>query len=292
MVVASPLARYCKGVVLSARFGELDEAPLDRSPIVSVVWQLRFEEHPALAAPETVLRFQELLGGPDQFAIIPMPKIQVAVQATGPAVGNAPQSAVGAAGGGWRLSGTDGSWQVSADSASLAVETTRYGTWEKDFSPRLRQVLEALQKIGTPVLESRLGLRYVNVVTGSAVGRPPMSAAGELSGLVAPWLLGPLNEPQVQDSVLANQGRAVLSFDQASAILNYGVISTETRELGFIIDIDAFREGGRALRIDDILTQTETLHATALGLFQLSLTPEALEAMRSSSTEDVPGGTP
>jgi len=119
-----------------------------------------------------------------------------------------------------------------------------------------------------------------------------MSAAGELSGLVAPWLLGPLNEPQVQDSVLANQGRAVLSFDQASAILNYGVISTETRELGFIIDIDAFREGGRALRIDDILTQTETLHATALGLFQLSLTPEALEAMRSSSTEDVPGGTP
>ena len=93
--------------MLSARFGELDEAPLARSPIVSVVWQLRFDEHPALAAPQTVLSFQELLGGPDRFAIIPMPKIQLAVQATGPAVGNAPQSAVGAAGGGWRLSAAE-----------------------------------------------------------------------------------------------------------------------------------------------------------------------------------------
>lgn len=59
----SALAGYGAGVVLSTRFGELDEAPLARSPIVSVVWQLRFEDHPALATPQAVLRLQELLGG-------------------------------------------------------------------------------------------------------------------------------------------------------------------------------------------------------------------------------------
>jgi uncharacterized protein (TIGR04255 family) len=248
------------------------------------VWQLRFEDHPTLAAAQTVLRFQELLGGPEQFALTLLPKLQLSVQASGLDAENVYAPAQGAAGGGWRLSAVEGSWQVSADSASLAIETTRYGTWEKDFLPRLQQVLDALTDVGTPVIESRLGLRYINVLTGSAVGKPPLSAPDELSGLVAPWLLGPLNEPRVQNLVEVSQGHTVLSFERAKTILNYGVVAAETRELGYLIDIDAFREGGRALRIDEVMAQTEILHATALGLFQLSLTPEALEAMRSSST--------
>jgi uncharacterized protein (TIGR04255 family) len=276
-------------VVLSSRFGELDEAPLARSPIVSVAWQLRFDDHPALAASEAVLRFQELLGGPDEFAITLLPKFQLSVQAAGPNAENTLSPAAGASGGGWRLAATDGSWQLSADSSSLAIETARYGTWEGDFLPRLRLVLDSLKEVGAPVLESRLGLRYVNVLTGSAVGRPAMSTTGELGGLVAPWLLGPLNEPRLQGSVQVSQGRAVLTLENANAIINHGVISTETRELGYLIDIDTFREGGRAFRIDDITAQTETLHAAALGLFQLSLTLEALESMRSASNTDKAG---
>lgn len=272
-------------MALSARFGELDEAPLARSPIVSVVWQLRFEDHPALAAPQAALSFQEFLGGPEQFSLTLLPKVQLSVQATGPTVENMPQSATGAAGGGWRLYAADGSWQISAESGSLAVETTRYGTWENDFSPRLRRVLDALKDVGTPVIESRLGLRYINVLIGSAVGKSPMSATSELSGLIAPWLLGPLNEARLEDSVQASQGRAVFAFEQANAILNHGVISTETRELGYLIDIDAFREGGRAFRIDDVMTQSAALHDVALGLFQTSLTTEALEAMRCASAD-------
>lgn len=281
-----PPRGYGKGVVLSARFGELDEAPLARSPIVSVVWQLRFEDHPELAAPQTVLRFQELLGGPEQFSFMLLPKVQLSMQAVGPAAENTPKPVTSEGGGGWRLSAADGSWHISAESNSLAVEASRYGTWEKDFLPRLQQVLDALQEVGPPVIESRLGLRYVNVLTGSAVGRPPMSVASELAGLIAPWLLGPLNESSMQDSVQASQGRAVFGFEQANVILNHGVISTENHELGYLIDIDAFREGGRALRIDDALTQSAALHAVALGLFQASLTPEALEAMRSTSVDE------
>ena len=274
-------------MVLSARFGELDEAPLARSPIVSVVWQLRFEDHPALAAPQTVLRFQELLGGPEHFSLTLLPRIQLSLQAAGPADGDTPKPVTNATGGGWRLSAVDGSWQISAESGSIAVEASRYGTWENDFSPRLRRVLNALQEVGTPVIESRLGLRYVNVLTGSAVGKGPMSAAGELAGLIAPWLLGPLNESCIQDAVQASQGRVVLGFEQAKVILNHGVISTEANELGYLLDIDTFREGGRALRIDDVLAQSTVLHATALGLFQASVTPESLKAMRSTSTDAV-----
>jgi hypothetical protein len=39
---------YSGGVALPAIFEGLNETPLARSPIVTVIWQLRFEEHPIL----------------------------------------------------------------------------------------------------------------------------------------------------------------------------------------------------------------------------------------------------
>jgi uncharacterized protein (TIGR04255 family) len=269
-------------VVLSARFGELDEAPLDRSPVVSVLWQLRFEDHPALVTPQSVLRFQEVLGEAGQFKLNILPRVQISVQAGGMAPESGPTPATGAGGGGWRLTAADGTWQVSAESGSLAVEATRYGSWEKDFAPRLQTVLDALREVGAPFIESRLGLRYINVLTGSAVGRPPISGVAELAGLITPWLLGPLNDPVMRDAVQASQGRVVFSFEQANIILNHGVIATDANELGYLIDIDAFREGGHALKLDDVMDFTSELHAAALGVFQHSLTSDALGAMRSS----------
>lgn len=284
------LAGYRKPVVLSARFGDLDEAPLDRSPIVSVVWQLRFEDHPTLTAPHAVLRFQEVLGEAGQFKLTMLPKVQFSVQASGMVPGNAPLvPATGTGGGGWRLTSTDGTWQVSAESGSLAIEATRYGTWEKDFAPRLQRVLDALREVGAPLIESRLGLRYINVLTGSAVGRSPMSGIADVSELINPWILGPLHDPAVRDAVQASQGRVVFTFDQVNVILSHGVITTDANELGYLIDIDAFREGGRALKLEEVIDFTSELHAAALGVFQHSITPHALEAMRSSPSGDVKG---
>jgi uncharacterized protein (TIGR04255 family) len=145
--------------------------------------------------------------------------------------------------------------------------------------------LDALETVGPPVVESRLGLRYINIVVGSAVGRSPLSAPSELSGLIAPWLLGSLNEPQLQSSVQMAQGRVVFKFEQANVILNHGVVSAENGELGYLVDIDAFREGGRAFQGSDVLAHSAKLHDVALGLFQTSLTPETLESMRSTSGE-------
>ena len=113
-----------------------------------------------------------------------------------------------------------------------------------------------------------------------------MSAPNEMSGIVAPWLLGPLNEPQLENDVQMTQGRTAFRFDQASAVLNHGVVSTETGELGYLVDIDAFREGGRAYNSPDILAHSAILHTVALGLFQHSFTYEVLKMMRSASTSE------
>lgn len=276
-------------MVLSATFGKLDEAPLERSPIVSVVWQLRFEDHPTLVAPQTALRFQEALGQAGPFRLDMLPKVQISLQASGAIPLNSPPPA-SSAGGGWRLTASDGTWQVSAEPGSLAVETSRYGSWEKDLTSRLRSVTKALADVGAPFIESRLGLRYANVLTGGAVGQAPIAGVSSLSGLIAPWLLGPIGDPTMHDAVQASQGRVAFKFDEIIIVLNHGVIATDANEIGYLLDIDAFREGGRALKLDEVIDFTSELHAAALGIFQHSLTPETLEAMRSSSG-DTKGGT-
>jgi uncharacterized protein (TIGR04255 family) len=275
------------GRALPAIFEELNETPLIRSPIVAVVWQLRFEDHPVLVAPQTALKLQELLGGETAFSITNLPQIKLSVQPIGSAtVQGASAPASGSAGGGWRLSAADGSWHLNIEPSSLSIESSSYGSWSSDFLPRLQQVLDALEKVGPPVIESRLGLRFINIVVGSAVGHAPFEGPSELNGLISPWLLGPLGESKLRDFVQMNQGRAVLRFDRSNAILNHGVVSTENGELGYLVDVDAFREGGRAFRKSDVLADSETLHKIALGVFQASLTDEILNSMRASQSED------
>jgi uncharacterized protein (TIGR04255 family) len=274
-------------VALPSIFEGLDESPLARSPIVTVVWQVRFEEHLNLVAPQTALILQELLGGAAEFSLTMLPEIKLSVQPVGQSsVEAAP--AMSTARGGWRLSAVDGSWHLNVETRSVSIEAASYGSWASDFSPRLQKVLKTLEDLGAPVIESRLGLRYINIVVGSSVGKPPMSAAGELSGIIAPWLLGPLNESQLEDYVQVAQGRAVFGFDHVNAVLNHGVVTTENGELGYLIDVDAFREGGRAFHSEDILAHSATLHLVTLGLFQRSLTPEILKLMRSTSRPESP----
>jgi len=253
-----------------------------------VVWQLRFEEHPALVAPQTALKLQELLGGETAFSLADLPRIKLSVQPLGPiAAESVSAPATGSAGGGWRLSAADGSWHLNLESSSLSIESSSYGSWSSDFLPRLQQVLDILENVGPPVIVSRLGLRYINIVVGSAVEKAPLERPSELSGIISPWLLGPLYEIRLRDFVQVAQGRIAFKFDHANAILNHGVVSAENGELGYLVDVDSFREGGRAFRQGDVLADSANLHQIALGLFQASLTDEILESLRARHSEDV-----
>lgn len=235
-------------------------------------------------APETALKLQELLGGEAKFSLMELPRITLSVQ---PVSSTAAESVSGPVtretAGGWRLTAVDESWHVNVEAGSVSIESSRYGSWSGNFFPRLQQVLDVLQVVGPPVIESRLGLRYINIVVGSAVNKSPLSGPGELSGVIEPWLLGPLSDTRLQGFVQMAQGRSTFSFENASAVLNHGVVSAENGELGYLVDIDTFRQGGRAFQKDGLLSHSAVLHEAALGLFQASLTAETLESMRSAS---------
>ena len=95
-----------------------------------------------------------------------------------------------------RFADIDGAWRVSLTPEFVALETLAY-TSRGDFIGRMRTVLEAVDKHVEPAVVQRLGLRYIDRVTGEALG--------EIAALVRPEMLGIVHTP------LARQARHELS---------------------------------------------------------------------------------
>lgn len=266
-------------------FDSPDETPLARSPLVTVVWQLRTDEHPGRVQPEKVLQVQTALGGPEEFSLSALPRIQVVAQA-GSSVEAAPPAPVLGTGGGWRLSAQDRSWHVNIEPSSVSIEASVYGTWDDQFNPKIKRVLQAVASVARPVIEMRLGLRYVNLVFGGALQRGPFRGASEFEGVLEPAVLGIIGDPELRQYAQVVQGRFSLNFDDIKAIVNHGVVSAESGELGYLLDIDVFREGARQYSEEEAAEATGDLHRVALGLFRSLLSPEAVQRMTDTNVSD------
>jgi uncharacterized protein (TIGR04255 family) len=281
-----PKRSYRYVVTLPAMFDAPDETPLARSPLVTVVWQLRIDDQPVLVEPQSILRAHASLGGPEEFSLSRLPRVQVVAQA-GSSAEAQPASVLGA-GGGWRLSALDGTWHVNVEASSVSVEASVYGTWSNQFSPKIERVLHAISAVAEPVIEMRIGLRYINLITGSALQREPFRVAADFDGLLEPAILGVIGNAELRQYAQVVQGRHSLDFSQAKAIVNYGVVSAEGGELGFLLDIDVYREGARQYVESEVFGFIDELHRIALGLFRSYLSAEATRGMAET---DVPVGT-
>jgi uncharacterized protein (TIGR04255 family) len=84
----------------------------------------------------------------------------------------------------WRFSDVHGGWRVSVTPEFVAIETTSY-TSRDDFLKRLRFVLDAFAEHVEPSLVQRLGVRYIDRVTGDALADISKLVRREVLGIVA-----------------------------------------------------------------------------------------------------------
>jgi uncharacterized protein (TIGR04255 family) len=159
----------------AAPFGpSVAEVALSRSPLVSVIAQVRFPP---------VMKIESDAGfiGPFQEAIrkdypILRPERQLGVL-IGPA-GMQPQDA----GTVWRFETKDpDAWQVTLAPTFVSLSARRY-TRRSDLLARLTVVLHALDSWLSPNICDRIGVRYVDRLTGDSLTR--------LNSLVRPEILG------------------------------------------------------------------------------------------------------
>jgi uncharacterized protein (TIGR04255 family) len=163
------------GKVIPKPFGPpVAEVPLAKAPLVNVIAQVRF---PPVMKIETdagfVATFQEAIR--KDYPIL-RPERQLGVM-VGPG-GVQPQDA----GTVWRFETKDpDAWQVTLASAFVSLSAKRY-TCRSDLLARLNLVLHALETWLGPTVCDRIGVRYVDRISGDRLSR--------LNRLVRPEILG------------------------------------------------------------------------------------------------------
>ncbi len=255
------------------------EVPLATPPLVRVIAQVRFPVIASIEKSEFIAPFQEALR-----ATYPVLRPEISQHLLlGP--GGVHETRASTL---WRLQEAGEGWTVTLAPDFVALETTRYSSRE-DFLGRLRCVLEALEQHINPRLIDRLGLRYVDQLTGALLVDLPSLLRPEVSGILA----SPLAEHTAQS--LAEQVFA-LPEEGASLRARWGLVPAgATVDPGampplatpsWILDLDAFTpqgEGARALDVAATLAQARSFAERIYSMFRWAVTDDFLRRHGSSS---------
>ena len=170
---------------------------------------------------------------------------------------------------------TDGLWKINLTQNFVALSTLRYTRWE-EFAQNLDKALAAFIQIYQPAFFERIGLRYVNIFSRTA-----LDLAGEpWRDLIASPYLGVLAEEDVEESRARKCSVDVeLSLDGSCSaklhagpglVKKSGPGASQDPEVKFILDMDLFMAG----QLDPRLAAAglETLHGHSTALFQGAIT--------------------
>jgi uncharacterized protein (TIGR04255 family) len=250
---------------------EADRTRLTKSPLEVVVSQIRYENAPHAGEGHVALAVHETLGGSGG----PYPNVEQAATINitfAPGQAQATEQAPGAPT--WRFTSKDSAWTVSLTPDFVALETTRYTTWE-EFRERLSAVVDAVAEHVRPVLNPRIGVRYVDRIAELDLREP-----ADWEPYVAGELLGPARHEVLGPGVRQAQQQLLLELDEdTNCMLRHGFLA-EGERLDYLLDFDVFRQAGRPFDADEIKRSADALNDYALRLFQVCATPALMEELR------------
>jgi uncharacterized protein (TIGR04255 family) len=240
------------------------------SPLKLVVCQVRHDPQDAASLPATTLQIQELLA-PWDLRIRPLriADVQFALGPNGISVGQQENAKA------WQLHTPDDKWTVSITPEWFSIETLAYQRWS-DFSQRCSQVVAAVKAVLAPVIETRIGLRYVDEVRVRSV-----SSANDWVGKIATPLVGMLANPTLGPAVETSQQLVQLDAGENLGVaLRHGSLVDE-RGPFYLLDHDCSHVASRAFDASAIEETLEELHRIARHVFRSGLEPDFYEQLRS-----------
>jgi uncharacterized protein (TIGR04255 family) len=236
-----------------------------------VVCQVRHDDRPIDA--EAALAIQEILGGADGFfPRVEQVEMHVASMAVGPGV---PAAGSTDSFNGWHLKSVDGSWTAAILPGHFSLETTKYTRWS-EFEALLQALTRAIATTAAPVIEQRLGLRYVDRLIGLGVRDP-----SEWARWIVPSIIGPVLHPVIGDAVVSTRQQIDLDLgDGHGCTLRHGTVrdveAPSDSEVTYILDFDIYRSQSRRFVPDHVGEATTAFHEKADALFRQVITDELL----------------
>lgn len=205
---------------------------LTRAPLVTVISQVRFSDTPGL------------VDGPDAEAV------RAALKADYPeSVGEQHKATLQRADGTvetheihqWTLSSVDGNWRVTIAGDFIAIQTMQY-TNREDFLTRFSAVLDAVPERARPAVVHRLGVRYVDRLTGAGI-------VDRLSEYIRPELCAAVVDRDESVRLLGQAVQTTLAVEDDEVLLRsfvlppqgfYDVMILPVNETAWVLDIDAY----------------------------------------------------
>lgn len=255
-------------------FGEpVEEIPLSRAPLITVVSQIRFPPITSIAREEFVGPFQERIR--QQFPVLRQEReVNVVLTPSGVSPGGDPAPI-------WRFLDRpqDSGWKVSLAPSFVALDTSTYES-RTDFLGRLRAVLAALADTVAPSTSDRIGLRYVDRV-------PLDQGDGDLEQWIKPQVLGmtPV-QPGAGASLTHSVSDTEFQLGDATLHGRWGLIPPNTQldplhgdavdVPSWILDLDMYTSAMRDFDVDRLVATTEGFAAHIYRFFRWAVRPALL----------------
>ena len=246
-----------------------EEVPLPNAPLVRVIAQVRFSPILSVQSAEFIAPFQEAIRA--TYPVLRQEHAQSLLLAPqGVATG---QKQVA-----WRFTDLDGAWRVSLAPEFVALETTAY-TSRGDFIGRMQTILGAVAKHLDPPIVQRVGLRYIDRVTGDSLG--------DITELIRPEMLGIVTTPlwrhaqhTISETLLdvpdnGGQLRARWGHLPADSTIDPNAIEP-LDERSWILDIDMFAAQQRRFVADDLIGDLGRFAERLYTMFRWVVTDEFL----------------
>lgn len=266
----TPVRDYC--TLMSAAVDPLvapppAEVPLKNAPLVRVIAQLRFPEILSVEQRDFVAPFQEAIRA--TYPVLRQEQTQGILLGPAMLAPAKPQIA-------WRFSDTDGHWRVSLTPEFLALETTKYVS-RLDFFSRLEAVATALDEHIEPAQIDRLGVRYIDRITGAAVDDIATLVRAEVRGITG-TIAATHATHALSESMFAVDGARVLArwgFLPPGATLDPAAIEPAT-EKSWILDLDMFSAGPIPFVVSQVVERAQRYAERIYTVFRWAVTDEFL----------------
>jgi uncharacterized protein (TIGR04255 family) len=244
------------------------EVRLVDSPLARVLCQVRFPTILAVRKAESVIGFQEAIRS--GYPILQEEKVRnVTVRL--PSELEAEEDVI------WRFSDQAQRWRVSLSSSFVALETTEYES-RHGFLDRLAKIVGAVEAKLKPQVTTRIGLRYVNRITGPPFEQIETMVRKEVLALLATPLA-----PRVEQML----SEARLDAEEASLSIRWGKLpqavahpalpldAVETDS--WIIDIDMYDDTpGQEFKAAGLTETSRTFAERIYSVFRWMVTDELL----------------
>lgn len=177
---------------------------------------------------------------------------------------------------GWQIATQDNSRLVGLMPDSAVLQTNRYSRWSESLAAPLAVTLEAIAEFSAPTLSTRVGLRYVDRFRSRDATSP-----AHWIGRIDSTVLGSLTNPTFGPMVRGSLQQLDLELDsEHRAIVRHGLTQEEEERVGYVLDIDVFKQFTSPFDLTDLSQTAQQLNRTALSLFQACVEPGYLASLR------------